>query len=212
MAAAVQQDGFLSLSTANPSLNLLPADGIAFYHGPVLSSAEADRFFELLLQEVPWRHDETVIFGKRLVTARQVAWYGDTAYAYTYSGTTHHALPWTAALRELKQRVEQTSGETFNSCLLNLYHHGGEGMGWHSDDESSLVRHAAIASLSLGAERRFCFKHKRDGRKAEVRLEHGSLLVMAGAAQEAWRHSLPKMARVTAPRINLTFRRMRATS
>ncbi len=199
----------MSLFPANPAANLLPADGSALYHGPVLSSTAADRCFETLLREVPWRHDETVIFGKRIVTARQVAWYGDSAFAYTYSGTTHQALPWTATLRDLKLRVEQASGERFNSCLLNLYHHGGEGMGWHSDDESTLVRHAAIASLSLGAERRFCFKHKRDGRKIEVRLEHGSLLVMAGAAQEHWRHSLPKMARVTTPRINLTFRLMR---
>ena len=190
-------------------LSLLPEDGTALYLGPVLTAQEAEAFFATLLHEVPWRHDETLIFGKRIVTARQVAWYGDARYAYTYSGTTHHALPWTTPLLDLKHRVESASGERFNSCLLNLYHHGGEGMGWHSDDESTLVRHAAIASLSLGAERRFCFKHKRDGRKAEVRLENGSLLVMAGAAQECWRHSLPKMARVTTPRINLTFRLMR---
>jgi alkylated DNA repair dioxygenase AlkB len=199
----------VTLFAATPANNLLPGDGAAHYYGPILARAEADQWLATLLHEVPWRHDETVIFGKRHVTARQVAWYGDADYAYTYSGTTHRALPWTAPLRDLKQRVEKASDARFNSCLLNLYHHGGEGMGWHSDNESSLVRHAAIASLSLGAERRFCFKHKHDGRKAELRLEHGSLLVMAGAAQECWRHSLPKMARVSTPRINLTFRLMR---
>ncbi len=208
MAGAIRHDLFQD-STASAPANLLPYDGMARYHGTVLTRAEADRCLSALLAGVPWRHDETVIFGKRLVTARQVAWYGDAAFDYTYSGVTRRALPWTDELRTLKNLVEARSGAVFNACLLNLYHHGGEGMGWHSDDESTLVRHAAIASLSLGAERRFCFKHKRDGRKAGVLLEHGSLLVMAGTTQEHWRHSLPKMTRVTEPRVNLTFRLMR---
>ena len=109
----------------------------------------------------------------------------------------------------LKATVEAIAGASFNSCLINLYHHGEEGMSWHSDDEPSLVRGATIASVSLGAERKFAFKHKREpGLTASIVLEHGSLLLMKGATQEHWLHALPKTKRVSAPRINLTFRSM----
>jgi alkylated DNA repair dioxygenase AlkB len=198
----------MDLFAPYPALNLLPSDGVVNYHGPVISTTEAWRTFEALMSEVPWRNDEAVIFGKRIVTARKVAWYGDSNFAYTYSGTTKEALPWNTELRALKALVEQITGSTFNSCLLNLYHHGDEGMAWHSDDEKSLARDSSIASISLGAERKFCFKHKRTAEAASVILEHGSLLVMRGATQTHWLHSLPKTKKVTAPRINLTFRTM----
>jgi len=198
----------MDLFAPDPALNLLPCDGIVNYHGPVLSTAEAWRSFEALMSGVPWRNDEAVIFGKRIVTTRKVAWYGDSNFAYTYSGTTKEALPWNAELQALKALIEQITGSTFNSCLLNLYHHGDEGMAWHSDDEKSLARDSSIASISLGAERKFCFKHKRTAEAASVILEHGSLLVMRGATQTHWLHSLPKTKKVTAPRINLTFRTM----
>jgi alkylated DNA repair dioxygenase AlkB len=199
----------------NPSSgsNLLPCDGLAIYHGPVLAREAADRCFLRLRETIDWRSDEIILFGKRIVTARKVAWYGDPGCAYTYSGTTKEALPWTPDLRELQAVAEDLSGARFNSCLLNLYHHGDEGMAWHSDDEPEIVRDSAIASLSLGAERRFRFKHKREpGLTAEVLLEHGSLLVMAGPAQRHWLHCLPKTKRVTEPRINLTFRQIGARS
>lgn len=189
-------------------LNLLPCDGTVHYHGRVLTPAEADGHTAALLAEVPWQHDEAVIFGKRIITARQVAWYGDQRFSYTYSGATRHALPWTPRLLALKALVERHCAVTFNSCLLNLYHNGNEGMAWHSDDEKSLAKNGAIGSLSLGAERRFCLKHKRTGQGTEVLLEHGSLLVMKDATQTHWLHSIPKAKRITTPRINLTFRMM----
>lgn len=148
------------------------------------------------------------IFGKHIVTARKVAWYGDSNFAYTYSGTTKQALAWTAQLAALKAKVEELTGKIFNSCLLNLYHHGDEGMSWHSDDEKSLVQNSSIASVSLGAEREFRFKHKRLDQKASVLLESGSLLVMKGSTQSHWLHSIPKSKKVKSPRINLTFRSM----
>ncbi len=203
-----QCDQDMNLFAPDPKLNLLPCDGIVNDHGPVLSHDEARRFFDALLNQVPWKNDEVVLFGKRIVTARKVAWYGDTDYAYTYSGTTRKALVWNAELRELKSLVEHLTGATFNSCLLNLYHDGSEGMAWHSDDERSLARHSVIASLSFGAARKFCFKHKREPLTANVMLEDGSLLVMKGSTQTHWLHSLPKSRKVTAPRINLTFRTM----
>ena len=190
--------------------NLLPCDGEANYYGPVMTEEGATRWLECLQETVAWRQDEVVMFGKRIVTARKVAWYGDKAFAYTYSGTTRAALPWTAELSELKAMVETVSGDSFNSCLLNLYHDGNEGMGWHSDDEDTLVENATIASLSFGAERKFVLRHKADKtRKIAVMLEAGSLLTMRGETQENWSHALMKSKRIVDPRINLTFRRMK---
>ena len=192
------------------SANLLPREGEAFYHGAILSPELADRYLSQLRQTIAWRHDEIVLFGKRIVTARQVAWYGEADWAYTYSGMTKEALPWTVELEQLKSLAEQRSGQPFTSCLLNLYDDGEQGMGWHSDDEPEIVPRSTIASLSFGAVRRFRFQHKRDpALTAEVLLEHGSLLLMSGETQSNWRHCLPKMKRVREPRINLTFRQIR---
>lgn len=196
------------LFAADPGLNLLPADGVVNYHGPILHPHDAQRDFQRLLAGAAWKNDEAVIFGRRIVTARMAAWYGDKPYAYAYSGTTKTALRWLPELRVLKALVEQHSGAVFNSCLLNLYHDGSEGMGWHSDDEKSLAAGSAIASVSLGAERKFSLRHKRTGETVSLLLEHGSLLVMKGATQANWLHCVPKTKKVPGPRINLTFRRM----
>lgn len=188
--------------------NLLPADGTTDYYGKILSDADANRYFEKLMETIAWRNDEAVIFGKHFITKRKVAWYGDRDFSYTYSNTTKEALPWTPELLELKALVEKLSGTQYNSCLLNLYHDGDEGMAWHSDDEKSLGKDTSIASLSLGAERKFSLKHKQSKETVSVQLENGSLLVMKGKTQTHWLHSLPKTKKVKQPRINLTFRTM----
>ena len=116
------------------------------------------------------------------------------------------ALPWTNELRVLKKMVEKETGENFNSCLLNLYHDGSEGMAWHSDGETDLEKNGAIASLSFGAERKFCFKHKKTKETVSLILQHGSLLVMKDETQSYWLHRLPPTKKIDHPRINLTFR------
>ena len=187
--------------------NLLPMDGAVNYYGKLFSVQEADYYFNSLFKKIAWRNDEAVIYGKLIITKRKVAWYGDKDFSYTYSNTTKTALPWTKELLELKTIVELKTGETFNSCLLNLYHNGDEGMAWHSDAEKDLKKNGAIASLSFGAERKFSFKHKQD--KAIVvslTLEHGSLLIMKGSTQANWLHRLPPAKKVSKPRVNLTFR------
>ena len=188
----------MNLFVADPVVNLLPCDGTVNYYGPVFSHDEALRYFEALLNRVPWKNDEAVVFGRHIVTARKVAWYGDSDYFYTYSGTTKQALVWTAELLELKAIVEKLTGAKFNSCLLNLYHDGNEGMAWHSDDEEELGRNTTIASVSLGAERKFGFKHKKTRETVSVILENGSLLVMKDATQTHWLHSLPKSKKIRA--------------
>ena len=188
--------------------NLLPFDGTVRYFGKVMNRTAADHYLKLLLQHIDWKNDEAILYGKHYITKRKAAWYGDRDYAYRYSGTTKYALPWTAELLELKKLAETHTGFHYNSCLLNLYHDGNEGMAWHSDDEKTLEKNAAIASVSLGAERNFSFKHKVNGHKVSLHLEHGSLLVMADETQTNWLHRLPPATKVTKPRVNLTFRKI----
>ena len=187
-------------------INHLPKDGTVHYYGMVLNRHKADYYLNALLQTIDWRNDEAVIFGKRIITKRKVAWYGDEPFEYTYSSTTKSALPWTQELLELKLLIEQQTGETYNSCLLNLYHTGEEGMAWHSDAEKVLKKNGAIASLSLGAERRFAFKHKVSKETINLFLQHGSLLLMKDHTQTHWLHRLPPTKIISKPRVNLTFR------
>ncbi|MFT4642066.1 MAG: alkylated DNA repair dioxygenase AlkB, partial [Verrucomicrobiales bacterium] len=135
------------------SQNLLPADGEAYYVAGVIDPAHSQALMDTLLTELPWQHDEIMMFGKRVVTARKVAWVADEGLFYTYSSMEKQPLAWTPVLRDLKSSVEEWTSEVFNACLLNLYQDGMEGMGWHSDNEKSIVGESVIASISLGAER-----------------------------------------------------------
>ena len=186
--------------------NLLPQDGIVNYYGKQFDAKEANQYYESLLNTIDWKNDQALIFGKLIITKRKVAWYGDTDYEYTYSNTTKRALPWTTELLALKSLVEAITAEKYNSCLLNLYHNGTEGMAWHSDAEKDLKKNGAIASLSFGAARKFAFKHKATNQNVSLLLENGSLLVMKGTTQTHWLHRLTPSTRITSPRINLTFR------
>ena len=190
----------------NPSINILPKDGVVNYFGQIFTTAEATHYTERLFNSIDWKNDESFIYGKLIITKRKVGWYGDNAFDYTYSKTTKKALPWTKELLQIKQITEEKTGEHYNSCLLNLYHNGNEGMGWHSDAEKELKKDGAIASLSFGAERKFLFRHKQDKETVSVLLENGSLLLMHGTTQTHWLHRMPPTKKVTTPRINLTFR------
>ena len=196
----------MDLFNTDTIINLLPADGIVLYYGKVFAQQQAQHYLERLLNTIEWRNDEAVIFGKHIVTKRKVAWYGDKNYDYTYSNTTKEALLWTDELIELKTLTEKLTGATYNSCLLNLYHNGNEGMAWHSDGEKMLAKNGSIASLSFGAERKFSFKHKVNKQTHSLILEHGSLLEMKGETQTNWLHRLPPTKTIQKPRVNLTFR------
>lgn len=196
----------LFTTTSAENTNLLPKDGTVIYYGPILYLQDATEYLKILLETIEWKNDEAVLFGKRIITKRKVAWYGDTTFSYTYSKTTKEALVWTPELLQLKKIIEDKTGETYNSCLLNLYHSGEEGMGWHSDGEKELKKNGAIASISLGAERKFAFKHKTTKDTVSQILAHGSLLVMKDETQSHWLHRLPPTTRVSTPRVNLTFR------
>jgi len=188
------------------TINLLPKDGIVNYYGKLMPVKEANHYLDTLLNTIEWKNDEAVIFSKHIITKRKVAWYGDDGFSYTYSNTTKRALGWTKELLELKVIIEERTAEKFNSCLLNLYHDGNEGMAWHSDAERDLKKNGAIGSLSFGAERKFAFRHKQTKETVSLILEHGSLLIMKDATQTNWLHRLPPTKMVTKPRVNLTFR------
>jgi alkylated DNA repair dioxygenase AlkB len=160
------------------------------------------KVFNRLVHNIAWKNDEVVIFGKHITTKRLTAWYGEGNY--TYSNVMKQPISWTLELLGLKGIVEDLTGAKFNSCLLNFHQDGSEGIGWHSDDEKEMG--SVIASISLGAKRRFLFKHKVTKEVAELDLEPGSVLVMKGDTQKFWKHSLPKSTKVKEPRINLTFR------
>ena len=196
----------MKLFETDKNVNLLPTGGVVNYFGKVMMQAEADQYLKALLSRIEWKNDEAVIFGRHIVTKRKVAWYGDNEFSYTYSNVTREALAWTPELLKLKKIVEEHTGETYNSCLLNLYHNGEEGMAYHSDGEKDLKKNGAIASLSFGAERTFAFRHKITKERISIILEHGSLLVMKGETQTNWLHRLPPTKRVQIPRVNLTFR------
>ncbi|QTD37336.1 alpha-ketoglutarate-dependent dioxygenase AlkB [Polaribacter batillariae] len=196
----------MDLFSSETIKNILPFDGVTNYHGIVLDKKQCNFYYQTLLETIKWKNDEAIIFGKKLMTKRKVAWYGESEFSYTYSGVTKTANIFTKELLELKKIVEKESKETYNSCLLNLYHSGEEGMAYHSDEEKMLKKNSAIASLSLGAERKFSFKHKKNKQRIDIVLERGSLLVMKEFTQTNWLHRLPPTKKVFTPRINLTFR------
>ena len=186
--------------------NLLPKDGTVNYYGTIMSLNDAVSYFNNLLNKIEWENDVVIVYGKRIVTKRKVAWYGDKNFKYTYSNSTKLAIPWIKELLEIKELVEKQTGEEFNSCLINLYHDGSEGMAWHSDNERELKQNGAIASVSFGAERNFSFKHQKSNEKVSLILQNGSLLIMKNETQQHWVHCLPTSKKIILPRINLTFR------
>ena len=196
----------MDLFSSETIKNVLPFDGTTNYHGIILDANACDFYFNSLMNGINWKNDEAIIFGKKISTKRKVAWYGESEYSYTYSKVTKTANIFTKELLELKAIIEKESGHTYNSCLLNLYHSGAEGMGYHSDAEKMLKKDGAIASLSLGVARKFSFKHKENKQRIDVVLENGSLLVMKKETQTNWLHRLPPTKKVNSPRINLTFR------
>jgi alkylated DNA repair dioxygenase AlkB len=189
--------------------NLLPKDGEVYYFEGIFNQKTTQDYFDKLFSDIPWQNDEVIIFGKHIITKRKTAFYGSLPFEYKYSNIPRVALQWTDTLETIKTKVEVITRQKYNACLLNLYHNGEESMGWHTDDESTLVRNGSIASLSLGAERKFVFKHRLQKEKIEILLESGSLLEMKGVTQNHWLHRLPPTKKIKFPRINLTFRQMK---
>ena len=174
-----------------------------------LSSHESDSLLSRLQSDIAWQQPSLTIYGKRHPIPRLQAWMGNRAHTYRYSGTDFTSVTWPDYLASLAKDLSQIAGVEFNSVLLNLYRNGQDSMGWHSDDEPELGETPVIASLSLGAERDFTLRPSGATRQAySLPLQHGSLLIMKAGMQSDWQHALPRRARVSEPRINLTFRKI----
>lgn len=184
-------------------------DGQLRYAAHFYEHGEAQAMFDALLEQTPWRQDSISIYGKRHAQPRLSAWYGDADALYSYSGIQLVPLAWTPLLAQIRSDIESATGQFFNSVLLNYYRDGHDGMGWHSDDETSLGMNPVIVSLSLGATRRFQLRHRDHHQlKQEIGLVTGSVLIMEAATQHHWQHCVPKESSSIGPRINLTFRRI----
>lgn len=158
------------------------------------------------MEEIKWEQHELVLFGRTVNAPRLSAWHGDPEARYEYSGVALQPNPWTESLLHIKTATEALCGSRFNSVLANLYRDGKDSVGWHSDNERSLGPKPIIASVSLGATRRFVMRHKRKRQQLALSLEAGSVLVMAGETQRHWLHHLPKTREPVGPRLNLTYR------
>ncbi|MBA5760997.1 alpha-ketoglutarate-dependent dioxygenase AlkB [Vibrio sp. 404] len=178
--------------------------GKVLYLEGFLSQQEADKLYHFMYNKMPWRQESIVLFGRDVLQPRLQAWFSE--HAYQYSGLLLQPNPMPQPISALKTKCEQICGQTFNSVLLNLYRDGQDYMGWHQDNEKELGHSPIIASISLGAERKFTLKHKDNKQKLDYKLSHGSLFVMAGEIQHYWKHALPKTKLVSEPRVNLTFR------
>jgi alkylated DNA repair dioxygenase AlkB len=188
--------------------NILPQDGIALYYEKIVNDDEVKQLYDALLNNIHWENERVIMFGKEIITKRKVAFFSDPSISYRYASKTKIGMPWTSTLLTIKNIVESITKESYNACLLNLYHNGEESMGWHSDNEKEIIANSSIASLSLGANRKFSFKHKLSKETVSVELEAGSLLEMKGSVQTHWWHALIKSKKITDARINLTFRQM----
>ena len=187
--------------------NLGLADSEIWYYPNFLNNQQADEYFNILRKETPWRQDDIKVFGKVYAQPRLTALYGNNGKSYSYSNITMESLPFTKALKKLKNLVGQEAEIEFTSCLLNLYRDGKDSNGWHSDDEKELGKNPVIGSVSLGEARFFHLRHKSDRTlKSKILLEHGSLLLMCGETQHFWQHQIAKTAKKVEERINLTFR------
>jgi alkylated DNA repair dioxygenase AlkB len=185
-----------------PSENLLPFDGEALFYADFLGN----EYFELLKSEINWKQEGMKMYGKEVLFPRLTAWYAEGGKTYKYSGLINIPEEFTPSLLKIKEALELEIGKKFNSALLNYYRNGQDSMGWHADDEPELSKNPVIASISLGAERKFQFKHKTVPKSLiNISLSPGSLLMMQGATQHHWLHQVPKV-KDARERINITFR------
>jgi len=187
---------------------LLPFDGSALLIPRFISSVESTRLFAQLNEETPWEMPEMVMFGKKYPQAGFSTWFTNTNVSYVYSGITRTPHAMTPVLHDVMGRCALVSGAEYNSVLVNLYRDGNDSVSWHSDNEEINGSEPTIASVSLGATRRFDLRHKESGETVRVDLEDGSLLVMSGLSQHCWVHQIAKTKAKVGPRINLTFRRV----
>lgn len=181
-------------------------NGEYIYIPNFFSKEESDFLFETLQNSISWKQEKMNMYGKEILFPRLTAWYGDNDKPYSFSGITLNPSPWTSNLLSIKERVEAKTTAIFNSVLLNMYRDGSDSISWHTDAEKELGRNPVIASITFGGTRDFQLRHIETKEKLNIKLSHGSLLIMQGELQHFWQHQIPKTKKQVNPRINLTFR------
>jgi alkylated DNA repair dioxygenase AlkB len=202
-------DGFFSPTFSDRCLAYFQENDTFDWHSTDWRAVSDEELETVRFTNIRWQHDRIKFYGKVIPLPRLTAWYGDEGKSYTYSGLTMHPHPWNEGLCSIKQAIESIAQVTFNSVLLNWYRNGDDHMSWHADDETELGKNPTIASVNFGVSRDFVLRRKDDPtQKIKIPLHHGTLLVMRGALQHHWQHSVPKRKRVSGSRFNLTFRRI----
>ncbi|MCI0655253.1 MAG: alpha-ketoglutarate-dependent dioxygenase AlkB [Methylococcaceae bacterium] len=191
---------------------LIENDGLLYVVPHFIGEQEALQWHERLVSELAWSRESVRIYGRSIQSPRLVSWYGDPEAIYRYSGIVHHPRPWPPLLHEIKTRIENCTGRSFNSVLCNLYRDGNDSMGWHADREKELGCDPCLGSLSLGGTRIFRIRHRKTGETHDIESGNGSLIIMAGRLQHYWRHCVPKSRKAVKARINLSFREILAVS
>ena len=190
-------------------LNILPSDGVVLYSPSFIEEKECKNYIEKLFKTIEWENEVINLYGKEIIINRKIAFYADDNISYTYSKNEKIGKKWNEVLISLKKKVEDKTKTNFNACLINLYHDGNDGMGWHSDNEKEIIQNSSIVSVSFGADRKFSFKNIKTKQTISLILANGSLLEMKEDTQKNWLHSLPKTKKIKNIRINLTFRQMK---
>ncbi len=190
-------------------MNPIPIQDGTLHEITLFTEDTAEQLLHAIHAEAPWEQHYVKLFGRTIPSPRRTVWMGEPGATYRYSGQIHTPHPWTPTVLRVRDAVQQATGQSFNSALANLYRDGQDSMGWHSDDERDLGANPIIASVSLGATRRFLLAHRTDtNARLRLDLHSGSLLVMGGPMQRYWKHAIPKTKRAVGPRVNLTFRQV----
>lgn len=190
-------------------LNILPNDGVVLYSPSFIEEKECKNYIEKLFKTIEWENEVINLYGKEIIMNRKIAFYADDDISYTYSKNEKIGKKWNEVLISLKKKVEDKTKTNFNACLINLYHDGNDGMGWHSDNEKEIIQNSSIVSVSFGADRKFSFKNIKTKQTISLILANGSLLEMKEDTQKNWLHALPKTKKIKNIRINLTFRQIK---
>lgn len=199
----------IELTTDEDSFSPLIPDGSLHYYSRFFSRSEANTLFEQLLTSIPWQQDQITVFGKTYNQPRLTSLHAKESTTYTYSNLQLQSHPFTTELLNILERIHRKCDYTFNSVLLNQYRDGSDSNGWHADNEPELGKNPPIASISLGGERYFHFKHRTlANQRYKIKLGHGSLLIMGGEFQHHWVHQIPKTKKKVEQRINLTYRKL----
>ncbi len=181
-------------------------DAELWFYPDFFAAEESQQLLTHFLNEVELEQGEITLFGKHYKTPRLEGLFSDENLNYSYSGQQLRAKHFTPLLRDIKTKIEEFCGFKFNCVLIILYRDGQDSNGWHADNEPELGPDPVIASVSLGAERRFDLKHTQSGELFQLYLPAGSLLIMGKGSQIHWKHQLPKSKKISSPRVNLTFR------